>query len=60
MMHILAHSMWKFNCFLLGLYKWRVALSQVYDVTPFLEDHLGGDEFLLNNTGKDATHDFEF
>ncbi|KAF8388400.1 hypothetical protein HHK36_027068 [Tetracentron sinense] len=34
-------------------------LEQVYDVTKFLEDHPGGDEVLLQATGKDATDDFE-
>ncbi|KAI3526000.1 hypothetical protein L1887_05143 [Cichorium endivia] len=34
-------------------------LTQVYDVTPFMEDHPGGDEFLLAATGKDATNDSE-
>ncbi|KAL3737512.1 hypothetical protein ACJRO7_019109 [Eucalyptus globulus] len=29
---------------------WLIISGKVYDVTPFLEDHLGGDEFLLNNT----------
>ncbi|XP_042431532.1 cytochrome b5-like isoform X2 [Zingiber officinale] len=33
--------------------------SEVYDVTPFMEDHPGGDEVLLASTGKDATNDFE-
>ncbi|KAI3764484.1 hypothetical protein L2E82_14493 [Cichorium intybus] len=33
--------------------------SMVYDVTPFMEDHPGGDEFLLAATGKDATNDYE-
>ncbi|OMO64234.1 hypothetical protein CCACVL1_21905 [Corchorus capsularis] len=32
---------------------------EVYDVTPFLEDHPGGDEVLLAAAGKDATDDFE-
>ncbi|KAL1226428.1 Cytochrome b5 isoform E [Cardamine amara subsp. amara] len=31
----------------------------VYDVTPFMDDHLGGDEVFLSSTGKDATNDFE-
>ncbi|KAH9787346.1 cytochrome b5 isoform E [Citrus sinensis] len=35
------------------------ALYQVYNVTPFLEDHPGGDEVLLAATEKDATDDFE-
>ena len=33
--------------------------GKVYDVTPFLEDHPGGDEVLLAASGKDATNDFE-
>lgn len=32
---------------------------QVYDVTPFMEEHPGGDEVLLACVGKDATADFE-
>ncbi|MQL86409.1 hypothetical protein Taro_018936 [Colocasia esculenta] len=32
---------------------------EVYDVTPFMDDHPGGDEVLLAATGKDATNDFE-
>ncbi|KAG8391976.1 hypothetical protein BUALT_Bualt01G0243400 [Buddleja alternifolia] len=31
----------------------------VYDVTPFLEEHPGGDEIMLMSTGKDATADFK-
>ncbi|KAJ0817589.1 putative cytochrome b5-like heme/steroid binding domain, cytochrome b5, heme-binding protein [Helianthus annuus] len=31
----------------------------VYDITPFLDDHPGGDEVLLLATKKDATEDFE-
>ncbi|CAH1429236.1 unnamed protein product [Lactuca virosa] len=31
----------------------------VYDVAPFMEDHPGGDEVLLAETGKDTTSDFE-
>lgn len=30
-------------------------LSQVYDVTPFLEDHPGGDEVLISSTGKEIS-----
>uniref|UniRef100_A0A2N9IUW5 Cytochrome b5 heme-binding domain-containing protein n=1 Tax=Fagus sylvatica TaxID=28930 RepID=A0A2N9IUW5_FAGSY len=38
---------------------WLVISGKVYDVTPFMEDHPGGDEVLLSGTGKDATNDFE-
>ncbi|THU74796.1 hypothetical protein C4D60_Mb04t37200 [Musa balbisiana] len=37
----------------------EMADSKVYDVTPFLDEHPGGDEVLLAVTGKDATNDFE-
>ncbi|KAD5317086.1 hypothetical protein E3N88_17032 [Mikania micrantha] len=36
-----------------------LVMLQVYDVTPFLDDHPGGDEVLVLATGKDATEDFE-
>ncbi|XP_052171481.1 cytochrome b5-like [Diospyros lotus] len=38
---------------------WLIISGKVYDVTQFLDDHPGGDEVLLNATGKDATDDFE-
>ncbi|KAL1210732.1 Cytochrome b5 isoform E [Cardamine amara subsp. amara] len=31
----------------------------VYDVTPFMDDHLGGDEVFFSSTGKYATKYFE-
>lgn len=31
----------------------------MYDITPFLDDHPGGDEVLVLATKKDATEDFE-
>nr|AFK40091.1 unknown [Medicago truncatula] len=38
---------------------WLILSGKVYDVSPFMEDHPGGDEVLLSATGKDATNDFE-
>ncbi|CAL9053239.1 unnamed protein product [Musa banksii] len=38
---------------------WLIISGKVYDVTPFLDEHPGGDEVLLAVTGKDATNDFE-
>nr|KJB79810.1 hypothetical protein B456_013G095300 [Gossypium raimondii] len=32
---------------------------QVYDVTSYLDEHPGGDDVVLESTGKDATDDFE-
>ncbi|XP_077245627.1 cytochrome b5-like [Tasmannia lanceolata] len=38
---------------------WLFISGKVYDVTPFMDEHPGGDEVLLAATGKDATNDFE-
>ncbi|KAL0412268.1 UNVERIFIED_CONTAM: cytochrome [Sesamum latifolium] len=38
---------------------WLIISGKVYDVTAFLEEHPGGDEVLVNASGKDATDDFE-
>lgn len=38
---------------------WLVIYGKVYDVTRFLDEHPGGDEVMLNVTGKDSTDDFE-
>ncbi|KAG0534901.1 hypothetical protein BDA96_04G319800 [Sorghum bicolor] len=38
---------------------WLIIAGKVYDVTPFMEEHPGGDEVLLACVGKDATADFE-
>lgn len=33
--------------------------SKVYDVTSFLLEHPGGDDILLDSSGRDATREFE-
>ncbi|CAL0315411.1 unnamed protein product [Lupinus luteus] len=38
---------------------WIIINGKAYDVTPFLDDHPGGDEALVTATAKDATVDFE-
>ncbi|CAM8914958.1 unnamed protein product [Rhodiola kirilowii] len=38
---------------------WLIINGKVYDVTQFLDDHPGGDDPLLQVTGKDASDDFE-
>ncbi|KAF9597141.1 hypothetical protein IFM89_016129 [Coptis chinensis] len=37
---------------------WVVIDGKVYDVTTYLDEHPGGDDVLLNSTGRDATEDF--
>ena len=38
---------------------WVVIHGKVYDVTPFMNEHPGGADILLDAAGKDATGDFE-
>ncbi|KAL3633332.1 hypothetical protein CASFOL_022859 [Castilleja foliolosa] len=38
---------------------WVTIFGKVYNVTPFLDEHPGGDEILLSATGKDATAEFD-
>ena len=38
---------------------WLVMYEKVYDVTPFMDDHPGGSEIMLDVTGRDSTDDFE-
>uniref|UniRef100_UPI00358F9C8C cytochrome b5-like n=1 Tax=Myxine glutinosa TaxID=7769 RepID=UPI00358F9C8C len=38
---------------------WIVMHNKVYDVTTFLAEHPGGDEILLEQTGRDCTEIFE-
>ncbi|KAI3428204.1 hypothetical protein D9Q98_006584 [Chlorella vulgaris] len=38
---------------------WLVVDGKVYDVTPFLDEHPGGFDTLVSNSGKDATEDFD-
>eukprot|EP00249_Psilotum_nudum_P007171 c20365_g1_i1 orf=788-1372(-) len=37
---------------------WLVIHGKVYDVTHFLEEHPGGEEVLIEASGKDATQEF--
>ncbi|KAK6921884.1 Cytochrome b5-like heme/steroid binding domain [Dillenia turbinata] len=38
---------------------WIVIDGKVYDVSPYLDDHPGGDDVVLEVTGKDAKEAFE-
>lgn len=38
---------------------WIIVHGKVYDVTKFLDEHPGGFDIIISNTGKDATEDFE-
>eukprot|EP01087_Luapelamoeba_hula_P012347 TRINITY_DN3431_c2_g1_i1.p1 TRINITY_DN3431_c2_g1~~TRINITY_DN3431_c2_g1_i1.p1 ORF type:complete len:143 (+),score=35.15 TRINITY_DN3431_c2_g1_i1:82-510(+) len=38
---------------------WMVVQGRVYNVTPFLEEHPGGDGVLLDNAGVDSTEAFD-
>ncbi|BET01155.1 Cytochrome b5 type [Nesidiocoris tenuis] len=38
---------------------WVVIHNAVYDLTEFLNEHPGGEEVLLEQSGKDATESFE-
>ncbi|KAI5638959.1 cytochrome b5-like heme/Steroid binding domain-containing protein [Phthorimaea operculella] len=38
---------------------WIIIKDVVYDVTPYLAEHPGGDDVLLGEAGKDATREFE-
>ncbi|GJD09623.1 Cytochrome B5 isoform D [Galdieria sulphuraria] len=38
---------------------WIVVKGKVYAVTPFLDDHPGGEDAILKVSGKDATEDFD-
>ncbi|XP_060041211.1 cytochrome b5 type B isoform X2 [Erinaceus europaeus] len=38
---------------------WLVIHGRVYDITPFLNEHPGGEEVLLEQAGADASESFE-
>jgi len=38
---------------------WFVIHDKVYDVTKFLDEHPGGEEILVENSGKISTEEFE-
>ena len=35
---------------------WVAFKGKVHDVTPFVADHPGGEDLILNNAGKDVEH----
>ncbi|KAI3957785.1 hypothetical protein MKX01_007616 [Papaver californicum] len=39
---------------------WLILDAKIYDVTKYLDDHPGGDDVLVNATGRDAIEDFDF
>ncbi|KAK2078148.1 hypothetical protein QBZ16_004016 [Prototheca wickerhamii] len=38
---------------------WLVIHGKVYDVTQFLDEHPGGYDIVVSNSGKDSTEDFD-
>lgn len=38
---------------------WMVVDGRVYDVTKFLDEHPGGEDIMLDSSGRDATREFE-
>ncbi|XP_075513328.1 cytochrome b5-like [Primulina tabacum] len=38
---------------------WLIVHGKVYDVSPFILEHPGGEEVMISSTGKDATSDYE-
>ncbi|KAJ2941111.1 hypothetical protein O0L34_g10346 [Tuta absoluta] len=38
---------------------WIIIKDVVYNVTPYLQEHPGGDDVLRGEAGKDATREFE-
>ncbi|KAI8140103.1 cytochrome b5 [Fennellomyces sp. T-0311] len=38
---------------------WMIIHNKVYDITDFVQEHPGGEEVLIDETGKDATEAFE-
>jgi cytochrome b5 len=38
---------------------WMVVNGLVYDVTSFLEEHPGGEDIMVDSSGRDATREFE-